>query len=688
MLILIISIFFAQKLLSSTVYQTITEKCHRKRKHEPEKFEVTNIAQDNENSSSNISKKNAKIVSTRNKTHLDDKITKSISNKIRKKIFLSENDPMMPFLSNSEKLNIISSQNKKRCHSLKKQYKLQHLQFDLISNEENLELSTILNSDFFHPIIEFEDENIILGNDLFQIKTSNIIPPQPTGFEFYESQKKNNISTNEKKLDQYEFNSSNSENLHVKIPRQAIQEMNDLKSEKKSNINIASNDTSTSQLDISSESNDDDIIHNTTSLEVKKIFDDIKQINQPEICRYFNEFFLAMIKDEKIDQLQKNQFIDSIKNLLLEEKKILYDHLQIEYFSIGKKLMMHKINHLDWNHVSNFLCHEIKNPKCNSPLKNIFNIKKNKLKLKEALCEDKIADWIIDLLNVNNIFFKSNKTCNILFDSNFYRINSKFFTSVVLKCINKNDLLGCLNFRLKILHKQLHHFLEKHIPAKMMLLPEFVSLFYVFQSKAFFKNIQNRAIFTIVYYTLFTINIFFENDSHQNAIHFLYRNLKDEKTRLFLSSISFILRTCLIIPLLICTKLNFDVILRYAFIKNEIFLLEFKKFFCKEISIETSILDTLTNNIVISIGIHRKSDGKKFIKFFENIAQKFRGKFSFFCGFSKQSYFIEFLHHVIDKNEIYDFASLIKEYNLEYLKFFRTAYIENQKIKAISNQFK
>lgn len=210
---------------------------------------------------------------------------------------------------------------------------------------------------------------------------------------------------------------------------------------------------------------------------------------------------------------------------------------------------------------------------------------------------------------------QSNKSLTILFDPVFNNIRSSIYSQ--LNSISSKYQLFSFFSELKwyALDIELHKFIEKHISIKLRIFPEFKSLIFILHKKNVFRFMDRFKYFSITYFSLYLFNTLFDNFISNDQIQSLL-NYESDLNNFLLKTIVFILRTICIENILVCLDIGRDTILRYFYLKLNIYDQEIKIQLKNQV--KYNMLKKMYFNMEFVLAIDYIIDSKKFLNHFND----------------------------------------------------------------------
>lgn len=277
----------------------------------------------------------------------------------------------------------------------------------------------------------------------------------------------------------------------------------------------------------------------------------------------FNSNFLKLLQYQSFENIfmtENFQRLPYILDKVLEENSILLEHRNLTYngreyyfyeeeyknlgFCVICPLFQMQIDGFSWN--------------LNDEVQSIRKILPHKFKYFTQMI-------IFELNTIFNLLLKT-ESYQVLFSDKFFKSHT---TICQFKLHNEMHNLACHSkFKLKyrLLHSQIHTFLQDHIDNKIKLFPEFVSIAYLLHKKDILDKIGYHNLFIVFYYSITSINLFFDAISKNNEFEILIQDCKKKNNQFILQSISFLLRIYYIQPMITCLNLEMDTLLRYSYL--------------------------------------------------------------------------------------------------------------------------
>lgn len=317
-----------------------------------------------------------------------------------------------------------------------------------------------------------------------------------------------------------------------------------------------------------------------------------KDYLRDEICNFFNplnEFcsdFIQEVDQDFMNLLLHNSRKDFAKAKSFESlvtvlnNRLMKDESSLKKYdsSLFKNRMWKEETHPKVIETHCPICcyHELKEQLINTPLKvlkkNIDKITVNLLR--KSLNFSESLKVILD--DIFTFLFEAN-SFDALFTKEFIDMHQNFNQLISDDMINVGLHFSDFKIKNQLLHNQFHIFIQQHHFLKKIILPEFYSLLFLFQKKNVFAKIKNCQTFILLYYSLVCTNLFFEALSKSNEISTFYKNKKKiNNYKLIITTISTTIRILFIQPMITCSNLGIDSILKYSYLTNQFFLFELK----------------------------------------------------------------------------------------------------------------
>lgn len=229
-----------------------------------------------------------------------------------------------------------------------------------------------------------------------------------------------------------------------------------------------------------------------------------------------------------------------------------------------------------------------------------------------------ICQIIFEELNYVFMMFKNYQSFKILFANEFIKKHN----NIVQLLLNDEIMEKTHQFRRKnhlkyqILHQHIHTFLQNNFETKIKLLSEFQSICFLFYRKSVLEKIKYHNTFVIFYYSIVSLNLFFDSITKNSELKILVQNENIGENRFILYMISFFLRIFYVQPLIACFDLEIDTILRYSYLIKRVLHYEIelatKKFTDEEFHdyLQENLKNVLCFDVYIYVPV--------FLEFFKN----------------------------------------------------------------------
>lgn len=267
-----------------------------------------------------------------------------------------------------------------------------------------------------------------------------------------------------------------------------------------------------------------------------------------------------------------------------------------------------------------------------------------------------IRNDIISLINdIEKYYFKMH-TLN-LFDFAQYLMRQQKKLMKIFEHMQEFRIFTINNIKQEIIVDLMHNFQCNHLEIKLSLLPEFFSLFFLSKKQNCDTSLRkNNSLFFSFFFYLRSINLFFDF-FHQSQF---LKKWKQENNEIVyetkINTLSLLLRSNFIVPLILLLTGNEKILLQYRFIFCSIFKLEIQKMNTQNFgkNFEYDLLKTMIWVACCDIvGFHSNE------------------QFSYYISSKSMNYFI--MRH----SEIFRKFTFL----LQKLKFYRPKLIFNEQIK-------
>lgn len=264
-------------------------------------------------------------------------------------------------------------------------------------------------------------------------------------------------------------------------------------------------------------------------------------------------------------------------------------------------------------------------------------------------------------------YFEEKKTCDLMFSSEFLylcqSIMTETYSEFEFEEVESDDMKQMQTLLIK---KHLYKFLNEHLKHKIVLLPEMLSIIYIFTNKNAIEDLINTQRGTFFHFLLLSINDLFDNFIIDDAFHFSDNKLPAKNVTFLCATIKFLLRIHWISPILSSVLVSKNIIYSYSILAMKIYqneLLTYTGLFKNEYD-----FNFLNKQISVIISSDFRYTTDEFVQFFRNNSKNVAHFVDFFEG--KEQY--EFLHWLkkfsIDNNSL--FSLICQEFEqIPYFSF-------------------
>lgn len=292
-----------------------------------------------------------------------------------------------------------------------------------------------------------------------------------------------------------------------------------------------------------------------------------------DLCNIFNADFLTVMQDQSFDNIITSANFQNLMQVLEKASKkdeILLEQEYIRYYTRNEYFYEEKFDALDFC----VICQLDK--KITEKLSwNLYDeiIMFNKIiPMRFKSCSRLI---IVELKRFFNSLDAA-ESYQLLFSKRFIELNNNMSKLKFDPEIHNFARQSRIVLKYELLHLHIHFFLNNHIKEKIKLFPEFISIAYLLHKKDVLEKIASNNFFIVFYYSIISINLFFDKISTNNEIETLIQNTDKRNNQIILQSISFLLRIYYILPMIICFNLEVDTLLRYSYLIRKEFTNQIK----------------------------------------------------------------------------------------------------------------
>lgn len=376
-----------------------------------------------------------------------------------------------------------------------------------------------------------------------------------------------------------------------------------------------------------------------------------------EIYSIFDSNFLTFVQHHSFENVfiyANFQKLSVILDKILEEDEKLLDQNNFTHYACNEDYFYEEtFEHINFCAICPFFQNGI--PNYGIQLSDEIQIL---VKILPARCAYLSSLVINEMKKIFDLFERS-ASYQILFSEEFIELHKNISKLKVRDEMQNLAKHNKFEMKFQLLHSQIHTFLYEHVGVKIIFFPEFASIAYLFHKRSIIDKIQHNNIFLTFYYSIVSINLFFNVVLKNNEIKTLIQNSANENNQIILQTISFLLRIYYIKPMITCFNLQIDTILRYSYLISKVFSNQVKSAanVCNDVKSHSFLLNCTTfalclstniSNLIflrVSKGIGTSSGNAKFNWYNANDLQKFH---TFLLGFNtihkKSLSFLECAH--------------------------------------------
>lgn len=262
---------------------------------------------------------------------------------------------------------------------------------------------------------------------------------------------------------------------------------------------------------------------------------------------------------------------------------------------------------------------------------------------------------IDEMINIFMMLRKHN-SFKILFSMKFNKLHENLGKMLLMDNVRNYGNLHKMNLKYEKIHFLIHILMQNHLKMKLKLFPELKSFFYLLYCKKILEKLKFNNTFFVFYYSLVSLNLFFDILSESHEINFLIENMEKENNRFNLQIIVFLVRVYYIQPIVACLDIQNDIILKYSYLIKKIFLKQIEYTNDDEKALEFH--HYLQRAISCILGLNFSISPNFFLKIFKD--EQIDCTQDEFCWFDKGSlaHFRSFLNNFAEKNQLNEPSSI------------------------------